>query len=256
MCVCSWLLVSACVPVLQTASACVVTISRCLGIVASGARDGTVLIHDLNTFRVATVINTAVGVGPSPYVCMRSRVCVCVCVSGCTCACVFFRCLFVCVCSSECACVCLRTQGELESSVVTGLFISESCGRIVAVVCRTPLGPATPNTLTATVQTIQLYSLSGVFLQAVDCTVPLVCAALTSGGDFLLCGDAHGSVAVLSLGDLTVVHTYAPTAAGIPPTPGGHNPSISAVVPSDNDRHLFVAADFTPLLVRPPSYCG
>ena len=99
MCVCSWLLVSACVPVLQTASACVVTISRCLGIVASGARDGTVLIHDLNTFRVATVINTAVGLGPSPYVCMR------VCFT-CVCVCVCFR-LYVCMCFLQ-VFVCVR----------------------------------------------------------------------------------------------------------------------------------------------------
>ena len=84
---------AACVRVcVQHACVCTCAVSTHSGVIVTGSRDGTILLHDMRTLRVLCILHVSVRncvLGVSVFVC----VCVCVCVS-----------VFVCVCA--CVCVC------------------------------------------------------------------------------------------------------------------------------------------------------
>lgn len=68
--------------------------------------------------------------------------------------------------------------------------------------------------------------------------------------DFLLVGDASGAVSVLSVGDLSVVLVHKLGAPGAALSPMASPPAVQCVVMAEGDKHMLVACELSPLMVR------
>lgn len=109
----------------------------------------------------------------------------------------------------------------------------------------------------ATCNVLHLYTVYGNLLKTVELTVPVTSIALSSNGEFLLCGDAGGVITVRSLGDLGVVSLHVPGTSG----PGGAGAGAGAaggagaptttpvrtLCMADNDRFIFCGVEGAPL---------
>ncbi len=238
-------------------SSCAVSIS--LGLVATGGRDGSVVLAELRKCRVMNVLHTSV--------------CRWAAVSGVLQCDVIASTRASTAPVSACKGVHVRVQMASETASVTHLCFSEPTTRLVVAVWRCPRAPAQQDRAEepeADVPTsewffgaeppkpperpsvpstpslepshaLMVFSLQGVLLGMVSCKSAITSMFVTANGEFVVCGDVAGVITVRSVGDLQAVVTY--------PVMDTAAPTLANVCMAEGERFMFCGANECPLMV-------